>query len=127
MTKEKRLERLKAHEDTQEIDYAGKTRHWMLGRYALKLAKERGVPVGELISDIDPEESEDDITESFDQFAKLLWVGFLPFPDDRMDLEDVELLLSFGDLGRLAPKVMGPLQELQENVEAAGKGKTARS
>ena len=111
MTKEERLTRLKEHQDTLQVEYAGEERYWLLGRYALHLVKQAGEDPDEILGSV----GGDGMTEDMDMFAKILWAGFLPFDED-LEYEEVQMLLSMGDMARLSPKIMGPFLDLQDGA-----------
>lgn len=106
-----RAERLREHPDTIEIDLHDEKRPWLLGKYAIDLAKARGVKVEEVLGQVESE----NVEAGFEQMCRLLWTGFLPF-EPELEVEDFSWLLSFADVHRLMPQLTGQFGEFLEEV-----------
>lgn len=93
MDHDQKLDALRESPDYRKVQIAGREREFCLGRYGMRLAKERGVDV--LNADKLP---------SMDGVAALLYAGCLPF-DRGLEFDDFADLLSGRELLALAPLV----------------------
>ena len=115
MTDEQKRERLLTHPDTIEVEIGGEARPWLLGKYAIDLAKKQDVRLQDVLGGPEGPGDEEDIEAGFEQMCRLLWMGFLPF-DQECKTEDFDWLLSFGDIKRLMPVLTAGFGEFLEEV-----------
>ena len=110
MTDDERIEKLKAHPDTLMLDVGGEKKHWFLGRHSFTLAKERGVPVDDIVG-----AGTDESTEAgIEQVCRLLWCGLLPFDHD-LDIDEATMFLSLQELRRLEAAMSEPFTQFMED------------
>ena len=120
MTPQERADKLRRHPDTIEIEICGEPHPWLLGSLTFKLLKEKGSTMNEVFAQMSGDES--DLEGKLEGFAKLVYAGMLPF-DEKLELGDIEPLLSVGDMNRMAPLMMGRLEDVAE--EEQGKAAAA--
>ncbi|PAP79617.1 hypothetical protein B1759_14955 [Rubrivirga sp. SAORIC476] len=121
-----RAERLLQHPDTVRLTILHEEHPWFLGNVTFRLASAKGIDIPRILEDLDGL-GDDAGMEAFapmlGKVGQLVYAGMLPFDEDLVE-EDVTDLISFGDLGRLLPQIMAPLQGLAEE-EAEGKSAAA--
>lgn len=100
----------RTHPDTIQIDIAGQTFDWFLGKRSFDLAKERGTEMDEIF-----DAAAKGLDGSLETFQRMVWVGMLPF---YPDLEAEDIPVSVGDMPRLQPKIIAPLNELADELQA---------
>ena len=119
-----RADKLRAHPDTVQIEIAGESRPWFLGKLTFDLARARGVELGDVLAAFDGADTAGlgRLDGLLGAFGQLLFFGFAPF-DEQLEPEDVTDLLSAGDLTRIMPQLMDALGGAAE--DAAGKAAAA--
>ena len=121
MDKQQIIDTLRQKPEYAEIEYAGETRGFILGKRAFDIAKHKE---GLQPEDILKGDDEGDLGEQLDMLARVLWCGFLPFPQTALPLEDVKALVTIGDMKHLEealPDIFGDLAE-EARQAVAGKG-----
>lgn len=114
------------HPDTIEVELAGQTLPWFLGRKSFRLAKERGVEISEVLQTARSAQKNEDLNEAIDTIAKLVWTGFLVF-DEELEIDAVADRMSLQDIPRLKGTIMGEFEKLKEAGDlAAGNGKAGK-
>ena len=106
------------HPDTIEVELAGKTLPWFLGAESFELAQERGVEMGEImtqlqsLSELDENDIEGQVSEGVRSVIVLVWVGFLVFEPD-LKTSEVRRLVSFP----VSDALFGPIMQHLNGIE----------
>lgn len=118
----KKLQSIKPDEHPAkiEIELAGETFPWFIGRRTFDLVNDHNdeVDFEEILGDaMDGRISEmDSAEERFNAIGRLVWAGFLPFEED-LEFEDVTNVLTFHDIATVFKPIRAHFQKLQDEVE----------
>jgi hypothetical protein len=103
------------HPDTLEIELAGETLPFFLGRRTFDLVDDHPDEV-DFVSILEggmAAAGSENPKDRMDQIGRIIWAGMLPFEED-LDYDLIKRWLSIGDLPRLANVIQGEFKKLVE-------------
>lgn len=105
---EKIQKRLRTHPDFLEIDFAGEEDlPYFIGKYSFEVIRHKGHDPAEIFPFDKSEEElmEEGLDGHSDRAAKMLWGGLVTFDHD-LDLAEVEMLMSMGEMTGLYKRLV---------------------